>query len=139
MARIDWALLCDLAFLDRQDRLCIVGIVRKLPAPRLPLEIGQMMLVAHLADIQPVEEVEISVALVTPSGLLITPTCSDCVVVEMAQEYVLVTLRELPLREEGVYRFQVALKGQSVTSVDIPVLKPARSPIRWFDQKEEVR
>ena len=44
MARIDWALLCDLAFFDRQDRLCVVGIVRRLPAPRLPLAISQMML-----------------------------------------------------------------------------------------------
>lgn len=126
MARIDWALLCDLAFFDRQDRLCIVGIVRKLPTPRLPLAISQVMLVAHLADIRPIEEVEISVAVVTPSGTLTTPRSSDCVAVEMAHEYVLVTLRDLPLKEEGVYRFQVALKGQPVASVDIPVLTAAR-------------
>jgi len=30
MARIAWALVCDLAFFDRQDRLCIVGSVQKL-------------------------------------------------------------------------------------------------------------
>jgi hypothetical protein len=42
MARIDWALACDLAFFDRQDRLCIVGITRRLPVPRLPLAINQL-------------------------------------------------------------------------------------------------
>ena len=40
----------------------------------------------------------------------------------MAHEYVIATLRELPLTEEGVHRFQIALKGQAVASVDIPVV-----------------
>jgi hypothetical protein len=103
VARIDWALLCDLAFFDRQDRLCVVGIVRRLPAPHLPLAITQMMLVARLTDIRPVEEVAVSVAIVTPSGVLTTSNSTDCILVEMAQEYVLVTLRGIPLQEEGVY------------------------------------
>jgi hypothetical protein len=93
VARIDWALLCDLAFFDRQDRLCVVGIVRKLPAPGLPLAIGQMMLVAHLTEIRPVEEVGVSVAVITPGGVLTAPNSSDCISVELAQGYVLVTLR----------------------------------------------
>jgi hypothetical protein len=101
--------MCDLAFFDRQDRLCVIGIVRTVSTPRLPLAISQMMLVAHLADIRPVEEVEISVAVVT-----------------MAHQYVLVMLRELPFREEGVYRFEITLTGQSVASIDIPVLTTAR-------------
>ena len=40
----------------------------------------------------------------------------------MAHEYVLVTLRELPLQQEGVYKCQIALKGVFVASVDVPVL-----------------
>jgi hypothetical protein len=48
-------------------------------------------------------------------------------VVEVAHRYVLVTLRDVPLTEEGIYRFQLALKGQSVANVDIPVLTPART------------
>jgi hypothetical protein len=39
----------------------------------------------------------------------------------MAGQYVLVTLRGLPLTEEGVYRFQILLNSRSVTSIDIPV------------------
>ena len=101
MARIDWVVLCDMAFLDKQDRMCIVGIVRKLPTPSLPLAISQMMLVAHLTDIQPVEELEISVSVLTPSGRLSTAFSPDCMLIEMAHEYILVTLRDLPLKEEG--------------------------------------
>ncbi|MEQ1870897.1 MAG: hypothetical protein ABL961_12840 [Vicinamibacterales bacterium] len=128
MARIDWALLCDLAFFDRQDRLCVVGIVRRLPAPRLPLAISQMMLVARLTDIRPVEEVGVSVAVVTPSGALTTANSTDCIVVEMAQEYVLITLRGIPLKEEGVYRFRIALGVQTPVFVDVPVLT-AHAPL----------
>lgn len=49
-----------------------------------------------------------SVAAVTPSGALTTANSTDCIVVEMAQEYVLITLRGIPLKEEGVYRFRIA-------------------------------
>lgn len=68
MARIDWAVLCDRAFFDRQDRLCIVGIVGTLAIPRLPLALSQMMLVAHLI-IQSVEEVAVSIAVLTRVGI----------------------------------------------------------------------
>jgi len=49
-----------------------------------------------------------SVAVVTPSGALTTTNSTDFIVVEMAQEYVLITLRGIPLQEEGVYRFRIA-------------------------------
>jgi hypothetical protein len=122
MARIDWAVACDLAFFDRQDRLCIVGITNRLPVPRLPLAINQLMLVARLVDLRPVEEIEISVAVLGPSGLWTTPTNGHDMGIEMGGEYVLVTLREIPLIEEGVYGFQINLSGQEPASIEIPVL-----------------
>ena len=126
MARIDWALLCDLAFFDRQDRLCVIGMFREIPAPSLPLTMGQVMLVAKLADIRPIEELAISVRVLSPSGRRTTPGHSDGVVIEMTREYVLATLRDVPILEEGVYRFQVELNGQTVVSVDIPVMTVER-------------
>ena len=62
MARIDWVVACDLAFFDRQDRLCLVGVTSRLPVPRLPLAINQLMLVARLVDLRTVEQFEVSVA-----------------------------------------------------------------------------
>ena len=81
-----------------------------------------MMLVARLPTFALFEEVGVSVALVTPSGALTTANSTDCIVVEMAQEYVLITLRGIPLQEEGVYRFRIALSGQAPVFVDAPVL-----------------
>jgi hypothetical protein len=122
MARIDWVLACDLAFFDRQDRLCLVGITNRLPVPRLPLAIDQLMLVARLVDLRSVEEFEVSVAVLGPSGRWTTPTNGHGVAIEMSGEYVLITLREIPLVEEGVYGFHISLSGQEPAAIDIPVL-----------------
>ena len=80
MARIDWAVLCDSVFLDRQDRLCVIGIVRKLTVPSLPSAVRQF---THAAR-----------------------TGSEHVVIEVADEYIFAGLREVPLLEEGAHRFE---------------------------------
>src|SRR5262245_53892482 len=100
MARIDWAVLCDLAFMDRHDRLCVIGVTRMFPVPRLPIALHQVMLVAHLTDIRPVDEIGIVVSVVSPRGASTRPTASESIVIEMAGEYVLATLRDVPLAEE---------------------------------------
>jgi len=125
MARIDWALLCESAFLDKQDRLCLIGIVRKLTPPTLPLTVPHLTLVARLADIQPIDEVAIVVGMVTPSGLHAARIGSEQVVIELASEYILAALHDVPLFEEGAHRFQIQLRGQPVVSVGIPVLARA--------------
>ena len=54
MARIDWALLCDVAFMDRLGRLCVIGVTREFFVPTLPIALHQVMLVARLTDMQSV-------------------------------------------------------------------------------------
>jgi hypothetical protein len=122
MARIDWLTACELAFLDRQDRLCVIGMTTHLPVPCLPLELNQLMLVARLTDLRSVEEVGVRVEVVTPGGLFSSPRDPGCVSIEMAGTFVFVTLRGLPLTQEGVYRFEVGLTEQPPSVVSIPVL-----------------
>ena len=126
MSRIDWAVLCDVAFMDRLDRLCIIGVTRTLPVPSLPIALHQVTLVAHLTDIQPVEDIGIAVSVVAPHGGSVRPRASDSVVIEAVGEYVLATLRDVPLSEEGLYRFEIALTGQPPTSVPVSVLTANR-------------
>jgi hypothetical protein len=40
----------------------------------------------------------------------------------MAGEYVLISRRGIPLREQGVYGFQICLSGQTPALLEIPVL-----------------
>ena len=122
MARIDWAVLCELAFLDQQDRLCVVGITTTLPVPRLPILVNQLMMVARLDELRAVEEIQVAAAVVSPSGVCRTPSADAGVSIEMAREYVLVTLRSIPIREEGVHSFRMLISGQPPLSVDIPVV-----------------
>jgi len=122
MARVDWAVLCELAFLDRQDRLCVVGITTTLPVPRLPILVNQLMMVVRLDELKAVEEIQVAAAVVSPSGIWTTPSGDAGVSIEMAREYVLVTLRSIPIREEGVHSFRMLISGQPPLSVDIPVM-----------------
>jgi hypothetical protein len=100
----------------------VIGIIRKLTPPTLPQSIRQLTLVARLVDIQPVDEVAIVVGMVTASGLHAARTGSEQVMIEVAGEYILAVLNDVPLVEEGAHRFQIKLRGQPVVSVDVPVL-----------------
>lgn len=122
MARLDWAVLCDLAYLDRFDRLCIVGIARELTPPTLPSTLSRLMLVGRLTELARVERVEITVGILTPGGAyLAADSDSDQLRIEMAREYVMVTFTDLPLLEAGIYSFRVQIGDRSAISLDVPV------------------
>jgi hypothetical protein len=122
VARIEWAQLCELAFLDRCDRLCLVGVTIRFPVPSLPLVVRHLMIAARVIDVLPAEEIDVGVAVRTPSGLCIAPNAPDGYEVGIAGEHVLITLRDLPLTEEGLHRFEVSLGAQEPVALEIPVL-----------------
>jgi hypothetical protein len=121
MIAIDWLQLCELAFFDKTNRLCLIGIARHLPVPKVPLVLTQHMLVAHLVRDQRDEAIDLSLGLLTPSARWITPDGADAVSVEIVDDYVLITLKSLPLREEGLYRFDLSMNDELAASLDMPV------------------
>ncbi len=118
MATIDWAVLCELAFFDRHDRLNVIGMFREFYTPELPIVMRQAMLVARLADIRQADGFAVTVGIVTPDGRLVSAT-GDGIAVEVVHDYVLVTLHDVPLRLPGLYRFRIALTGQGPVFVDV--------------------
>jgi hypothetical protein len=102
--RIEWALLCDLAFLDRYGRVSVMGVVTHFTVPAFPVVISKIMLVAKLSDPRPGDEVEAGVAIVTPGGRWIQPVPSGFDL-EQAGEYLFITLHDVPLAEAGPHRF----------------------------------
>src|SRR5262245_47744858 len=102
MAKIEWAHLCELAFIDKYDRLCMIGVTTRFPVPSLPLFVRQLMIAARMVDIQPVENFPIAVSVATPSRRLV-PDNVDGFDVNIVAEYILITLRDVPLSEEGLY------------------------------------
>jgi hypothetical protein len=127
MARIEWTLLCELAFLDHQERLCVVGVTNQLPVPRLPLAVNQLMLVARLADLRKTEQLEVAAGVTSPAGIWKTPPHGEGILIEMAREYIFVTLRGLPLQEEGVHTFSLLVSGQPPVSIEVPVVMARRA------------
>ena len=116
MARIDWMVVCDMAYFDRLDRLCIVGITQKFVFPRLPVGLHQIMVVAHLVDIEPEDEISVRVSLDVPDGLSGVVPLVQGQSVQVDGEYVLATLRDVPFTQEGTYRFGVSI-GDAAPSV----------------------
>ena len=122
MAHLEWLQLCDTAFLDNRDRLCVISVINRFPVPVLPIAVHQLTLVARVVDLRPGEEIEVGLSIMTPSGLSPSPDDPQCIDIAKAGEYVLVTLRQFPLPEEGMYRFTVSLVSGNSLSLDIPVL-----------------
>ena len=80
------------------------------------------MIAAHIVDVRPDDEFDAVVSVTTPTGLSVNPDGSDGFDVEVAGEYVLITLRQMPLTAEGVYRFLVSVGAGPPVTLDIPVL-----------------
>jgi len=127
MATIAWLHLCETAFVDNCDRLCLIGVTHRFPVPALPVAVHHVMLAGRVVDARPGEEIEVSVAITTPSGLSSSPNDPHCIEISNVGEYVLVTLRQLPLHEEGIYRFEVSLGERSTVTLAIPVLMVSRA------------
>jgi hypothetical protein len=132
MAHIDWMHLCELAYFDRQSRLCIVGMTTHFVLPSLPIRLRQIMIVARVADARPGERLDVGFGLATPAGVWISPNSTDDVHVEVTGEHILVTLRDVPFREEGAHQFGIQLGTQQLATVDVPVvIMPATQPAEF--------
>jgi hypothetical protein len=132
VARIEWAQLCELAFLDRCDRLCMIGVTCRFPVPSLPLAVPQIMIAARVIDARPGEEFDVGLSVQTPSGLWTAPHGPEGYEVGIAGEYVLMTLRDLPLSAEGLYRFELSIGDSQPVTIEIPVFlvaTPSRAAI----------
>jgi len=127
MASIEWAQLCELAFLDSCERLCMIGVTNRFPVPSLPLAVTQIMIAARVVDVRVGEEFDVGLSVATPGGLWTAPTDRDGYEVAIAGEYVLITLRNLPLYQEGIYRFELALDAGDPVALEIPVFLVAKT------------
>ena len=127
MATIQWAQLCESAFLDNCGRLCLIGVTRRLPVPSLPLAVYQLMIAAHVVDVHLGDELNVEAWITTPRGISAAPNHPDGLGVSVAADYLLLTLRDVPLTEEGIYRICLAIDGGTPVTLEIPVLLASTS------------
>jgi hypothetical protein len=113
-----------MAFFDDSERLCMIGIMNRFITPVLPTAVRQIMIVVHATAADAGETFDIELSIVTPSGIALVPNHADGFGVSVAGEYVLLTFRDLPLKEEGVHRFTVTVGEAGPVTIDVPVHLP---------------
>jgi len=126
MAQVEWLMACDLAYFDREERLCMVGVTKHLLLPSLPVRLRGLTLVAQLTNVRPGERLTLGVIVSTPEGEWIKPSNPNSVQIEVNDRYILASLRDLPIDDEGKYRFALRLTPDELVAIDIPVF--AMSP-----------
>jgi len=122
MARIKWAQLCELAFLDNCGRLCLIGVTTQMAVPSLPLAVRQLMIAACLVDVRPGDGLDLGVSVATPNGISMAPDHDDGFNVAVAGDYLLITMRDIPLTEEGIYHVMLSIGTSDAVVLDVPVL-----------------
>lgn len=122
MANLDWALVCEHAYFDSKNRLCMLGVTRQLAAHGLPDTMTRLVIVAKLTDVRVIEQFDVSVAIVSPSGfLLVADSESESVTIEFSENVVLVTILGMPITEPGNYTFRLQVGDQPPLAIDLPV------------------
>src|SRR5262245_29057299 len=117
---IDWAQLCEFAFMDRFSRLCLIGITRHFAVPSLPLAVRQLMIAVKLSGVQEGQILPIGVSMETPSGQSSAPSANGYEI-NVLDEYALITLWDVPLSEEGTHRLAVHSGDANPYNIDLPV------------------
>src|SRR5262245_54053197 len=125
MATIEWAQLCELAFLDSNHRLCLIGITTRLPVPSLPITVHQLMIAAHIVGVQHGDELDVEVAMLTPRGSSSSPEKAS-LDVSVAGEYLLIAVRDIPLTDAGLHRVLLSIGGGETVALDVTVVVTAR-------------
>ena len=121
MARIEWAHLCELAFMDSYERLCMIGIAARFSVPTLPIALRQLMIAARVVDVQAGDTLNFGVSMTMPNAASVAPSQSEGFEITLAGQYVLITLWSIPFREPGPYRFSVLLDEGEPVFLDVQV------------------
>ena len=114
----------------RRGRLCLIGVTTHLPVPSLPIAVRQLMIAARVVNVRHGDELDVVVSILTPRGLLAQPETHGALDVAVAGgEFLLITVRDVPLTDEGIYRVVVSVGDNEPTTFALPVellYKPSR-------------
>ena len=118
--KVDFALLCDHAFFDQYQRLCLAGIIHGIGLPRVPMSVRDLVLAVRGVSASP-GTVETRLRITQPDGNPAMNAESGGVQLDVKGDHLIATIRELQLPTEGIYTFEVLMNGTSVVTVPIGV------------------
>jgi hypothetical protein len=68
MTTVDWAVICDLAYFDRFDRLCMFGLETSGQVRTLPVGDNRLAFAIHLQDRDPHDALDVALLVTSPNG-----------------------------------------------------------------------
>jgi hypothetical protein len=118
----EWAFICFRAFFDDDHQLFVERLVRRFNVPKLGIAFTEFTIVTVLKTRpREGENVNINLDILTPSGTHCNPQDPNAVRIECGNDFLLLTLKEMPILEEGTYRFNIRVNGLPLTTVEMPV------------------
>lgn len=130
MTTVDWAVTCDLAYFDAADRLCMFGIDTSGPMRTLSVGLHRLAIAVHFKDRDPNDEPGLALFVTAPHGEWQAADAARDFCVDSRGEYLLVELPSVPLRDEGIYRFELACGTREPTVCEVRVLVHSGRPAR---------
>lgn len=107
MATCDWMVLCNYAFDDSEQRVCLVGVLGyNTPVSNLPGLFPDIFLVFEVT---------------TPSGELIAHYEPRGQIGVKGSQPVRIHIRDMTLSEPGVYQFLLSVNGSLLTSTHLNI------------------
>lgn len=130
MAEVDWAILCDYAFLDVGRKTCLIGAFSQIFAAAVPATHPQVALVVRFTG-QPQEQIKVRLEIVRPitagGGTIGSVNNEIKLGANGAMEFT-TNIVGLPLPDWGDYAFNIHIDeklGKTVTFTVAQIAKPA--------------
>lgn len=117
----EWAFCCEHATVDAYDRLSIVGMTKHYGIPKLGIAFHRLTIVVVLKERPRPGDLKMGLKIVSPSGQPASPDKTENVDFSVKLDYLVVTLKRMPLLEEGTYRISLTTNGVPLTTIDVPV------------------
>ncbi len=127
MPRVEWAVLCDLAYFDAGRNLCVFGVQTQ-AVPAFSPGVRRFAIAARVPGLRP--DPSVSVSLSTPDEVSGASTGCEQLRVEASGDHLVLNIGVAPLVDHGIYRFEIRLGSQPGLALDLPIIiaGPARLP-----------
>ena len=114
MAEVDWAILCDHAFLDIGRKPCLIGTFNRIYARAVPAQHLQFSLVLRFTG-SPEELVKFKAEIIRPptaGGAAMGAINGEVKIGEAGAAEFITSIAGLPLPDYGPYAFNIIIQGE---------------------------
>ncbi|MBI1955040.1 MAG: hypothetical protein HYS38_01455 [Acidobacteria bacterium] len=129
MADVDWAILCDYAFLDVGRKTCIIGVFQRIFVNSVPAHHHQLALVIRFIG-EPGETVKFKIEIVRPpesGGGTVGAVGNEIKLGDTGTAEFITQIAGLPLPDYGAYSFNIyADENKPPKAVTFTVERPPK-------------